>query len=450
MPLTVRKLIAFWAPLEATWLMMALEGPLLAAIIARLDAPKLNLAAYGVALAIAMLVEAPIIMVMSAATALAADRESYRKLRNFTFALNAAITLIMLVAIVPAVFDRASGMLGLPPEVASRTWRAIALFLPWPAAIGYRRLFQGIMIRSGATRRVAYGTGIRLTTMAAVGLSLAWWGRLDGASVGAAALSSGVVAEAIGSRFMAHAHVTALWANPGRPGVHQPGYREIFAFYYPLALTSFLNMGIQPIVTFFMGTSRMPIESLAALPVVNSLVFLFRTLGLAGQETTIAALAKGRKNLPALRRFAGGLAVVASGGLALIACTPLGEVWFLGVSGLPPALADLATLPSCILVVMPAMTVWMCWQRALLVSHRTTRSVTLATAIEVAGVVVVMFVGNALGWIGLVSASLALVVGRLAGNLVLVRPVRRALASGAVAYDADPAATPIQDDRSGG
>ena len=47
----------FWAPLSATWLMMAAEGPILTSIIARLAEPKINLAAYGVAANIAMLVE---------------------------------------------------------------------------------------------------------------------------------------------------------------------------------------------------------------------------------------------------------------------------------------------------------------------------------------------------------------------------------------------------------
>jgi len=31
-----QKILVFWAPLAATWLMMAFEGPFLAAIIARL------------------------------------------------------------------------------------------------------------------------------------------------------------------------------------------------------------------------------------------------------------------------------------------------------------------------------------------------------------------------------------------------------------------------------
>ncbi len=43
--------------------MMAIEGPFLAAVIARLADPKFNLAAWGVAFAFAVLVEAPIIIV---------------------------------------------------------------------------------------------------------------------------------------------------------------------------------------------------------------------------------------------------------------------------------------------------------------------------------------------------------------------------------------------------
>ena len=87
-PLTYKKIFFFWAPLAATWLMMATEGPFLAAVIARLANPKYNLAAYGVAFSFAVLIEAPIIMIMSASTALVKDKDSFFKLRNFTYVLN--------------------------------------------------------------------------------------------------------------------------------------------------------------------------------------------------------------------------------------------------------------------------------------------------------------------------------------------------------------------------
>ena len=46
---TPRRILTFWLPLLATWQMMSIEGPFLAAIIARLPDVKYNLAAYGVA-----------------------------------------------------------------------------------------------------------------------------------------------------------------------------------------------------------------------------------------------------------------------------------------------------------------------------------------------------------------------------------------------------------------
>ena len=49
--LTYKGILRFWLPLAGTWLMMAVEGPYLAAIMARLPDATVNLAAFGVAFA---------------------------------------------------------------------------------------------------------------------------------------------------------------------------------------------------------------------------------------------------------------------------------------------------------------------------------------------------------------------------------------------------------------
>ena len=88
-----RDLFRFWLPLAATWVMMGVEGPFLAALIARLSEPVYNLAAHGVAFAVAIIVEAPVIMMLGAATALVDGRVSFLRLRRFTLWLNVATTL---------------------------------------------------------------------------------------------------------------------------------------------------------------------------------------------------------------------------------------------------------------------------------------------------------------------------------------------------------------------
>ena len=104
-PVSIPDLFRFWLPLQATWLMMALEGPFLAAVIARLAEPKHNLAAYGVAFALAILVEAPVIMMMSASTALVDSAGIYRRLRHFMWMLNGGITAVMLLLLLTPLWS---------------------------------------------------------------------------------------------------------------------------------------------------------------------------------------------------------------------------------------------------------------------------------------------------------------------------------------------------------
>lgn len=430
------EIFKFWAPLAATWIMMSLEGPFIAAVIARLPEPKYNLAAYGVAFAFGLLLESPIILIMSASTALVEDRRSFLMLRNFTYGLNLAITAAMALCLVPPVFyGLTRGFMGLPEGVAALTSKAAFALLPWPAAIGYRRFYQGILIRNGLTRRVGYGTVVRVASMSVTALVLALAFHLDGAVVGCSALATGVIVEALASRVMAAGLVKALKSG-AKDGEGTPAentqraltYGEIWKFYYPLALTSMINMGINPLATFFLGRSRMALESLAVMPVVYSLSFLFGSGGLAYQEIAIALLGARRESYPALRKFAWTLGFCCTVGLATIAFTPLAGVWFAGISGLTPDLGAVALPAIRIMSFMPLLTVLVCFQRAILVSARTTRAITAGTVVEVGGVLLLLFAGvDGLAMVGANAAGCAYVLGRAAAVLYLNNPSRKAV-----------------------
>lgn len=422
MPL--RAIFRFWLPLALTWLIMALEGPFLAAVIARLAAPKYNLAAYGVAFAFAILVEAPVIMLMSASTALVDSWSSFRRLWNFTLILNVGITLLMILILIPDVYVWITAdLIGLEAEVARLTRYALFLLLPWPAAIGYRRFYQGLLIRAGLTRRVAYGTLIRLAFMSATALLLALSSNLAGAYVGATALTVGVCAEAAASRIMAVSTLRALRERERRSRGIAPEYREIVRFYTPLALTMILTLAAQPMVTFFMGQARYSLESLAVLPVIQSLVFLFRTPGISFQEAAIALLGEDRRRLYPVLCFTGLLALVTSLGLAVIAWTPLARIWLESVSGLSADLSAFAWTPIRILVLLPALAALLSLQRALLIDTRRTAPVTGATLVEL-GVIGAMLglTVHGLDLTGATAAALSIMIGRIAGNLYLLPP----------------------------
>ncbi|MBN1300785.1 MAG: hypothetical protein JW995_06180 [Melioribacteraceae bacterium] len=424
-----RKIFLFWLPLAGTWLMMSVEGPFLSAVIARMAEPKFNLAAYGVAFSFALIVEAPIIMMMSAATALVENKQTFLKLRNFTYMLNVFLTLLFLLILIPPVFNIiAVDMIQLPAQVAQITHEALFILIPWPAAIGYRRFYQGVMIKYKFTKRVAYGTVIRLIAMSITAFILYSFSNLHGAVVGASALSAGVVSEAVASRFMSMKIIKEINSSAENNYSKRINYKEIIQFYYPLALTSLLSLGVHPIITFFMGQSRMPIESLAVLPVINSLVFIFRSLGLSFHEVAIALMGRQFQSYFKLRNFA---IAVGSGSaflLLLIAFTPLSVVWFSTISGLSGSLTEFARSPLMIMGIMPGLTFLISFQRAILVYSKNTRPLTFATIVEVVSIVAVLIIAiKFFNSVGAVAATSAFITGRLAANWYLVFPYKKAM-----------------------
>ncbi len=428
--LTFKKIFRFWVPLSATWLMMSAEGPFLSAVIARMTNPEYNLAAFGVAFSFAMIIEAPVILLMTASTALVKDLHSFKKLRNFTYTLNAIETSLMLILIIPPLFYFITiNLVKLPPEVAQLTHTGVIILLPWPGSIGYRRFYQGILIRNNLTKRVAYGTIVRLSAMSLTALFLHFFTNVEGIVVGASALSAGVMSEAATIKLMALGVIKRI--KSGEFTSNEPEkitYKEIFKFYYPLALTSVITLAAQPMVTFFMGQSRMALQSLAVLPVITSFVFIFRSMGLSFQEVGIALMGNNKEGYKPLRNYALMLGTTVVAILGLIAFTPLSEVWFHNISGLSVELSEFAKLPLIIMAIMPGLSVLLSFQTAVLVWAHNTKPITFSTITEFSGIIITMFIAiNFFDTVGVIAATLGFIIGRIGANIYLFPPYFKSL-----------------------
>lgn len=423
---TQRSLLIFWLPFAATWLMMALEGPFIAAVIARLPDLKVNLAAYGIAFAIGLFLEAPIMMLISASVALVRDRESFFKLRNFMLILNLLITAAMGSLLIPPVYRvLVAELMDLPDELHSLTYTATALLLAWPAAIGFRRFYQGILIRGGHTGKVAVGTIVRLAGMSGTALFLTFHTDFPGAWVGCAALSAGVSMEAFATWLMARSSIKEVIA------IRQPAgktltYRAIWSFYYPLACSSVIALGVRPLVSFFVAHCQRPLDSLAVLPVVNSTSFLFVSFGISFQEVALAVMGDRFEHFRPVRRFALNLTAILTLANAILVFSSLATNWFMVVSNLPMDLTRFALLPFRITLMLPALAVAQSIQRAVLVNAHRNPPITWSTVLEVGTIAAGMVIFSTIIPLdGVVAAVIALVMGRSISNLFLYRFYRK-------------------------
>ena len=146
---------------------------------------------------------------------------------------------------------------------------------------------------------------------------------------------------------------------------------------------------------------------------------------------SIALLGDGREHFRPLAAFAWKLGGLLALGLAAVAFTPLGGIWFERVSGLSPELGRIAALPARILTLLPALEVLLALERGLLVHAHRTRRITWATVLEVATVVGVLLAGIAgFDLVGVVAAALGLMLGRVASTAFLAGPALRDPAGG--------------------
>lgn len=370
-----------WFPLALNWLMMALEGPILVSLVGRLEDPTTNLAAFSIAFSVALIVEAPVMMLLSTSAALGSDRNRYEKLWRFASALALPLSGLMAIIGTPPVFQKINTYLWhLPTDMADRVAGAIWLLIPWPAAIAYRRLWQGILIRSGQARLVAWGTVLRLAGMgmgAATAYLLTRW---SGAWIAACALSGGVLTEMIAVR---------LWANPTLrhlPPVRNEdlSYRRIGAFYLPLLLTSLLSVALTPLLTLLIAHGQEPILSLAAYTPTTNTVFLFSCVGVAYQEVVIVLY--GTRVGQELLSFAHRIALGTVGGLSVLTLPRIYEIWFGHVFALPESLQSLAHIALLCALPLPGLIVYLAYLKGRFIQAHHTRMNLLAAVIELTSV----------------------------------------------------------------
>ena len=412
--LTFGRVLSTWWPLAASWLLMGIEMPFIAAILGRLPDAEVQLAAYGgVVFPVSLLIESPVIMLLAASTRLSDSPENFKFLQRFSRYLGIGFSTIHGLFAFTPLFDWVIvPLLDPPQELLESSRLGLQLMLPFTIAVAERRFHQGLLIRFGRQRQVGYGTVIRLiATAIPLGIALTIQSK-HGAAFAAGAVSCGVIAEAIYARIGA----LAVERGPLRrsPETVRLDLAKTLRFYIPLALTSTISLVSFPIASA--GMSRMPeaLASLALWPAVSGLSFFTRSSGVAFNE--VAVRHAGDPDGPrTLRRFSIVMGLGFSAIVALIAWSPLGPLWYVDLEGSPPETLPLAIAATWAMLPMPILTFLASYWQGLLVDVHRTRPISegvgiglLAIIVSLVGFVVFPILGGA------VAAIIALSIGSAA------------------------------------
>jgi progressive ankylosis protein len=397
-----------------------------------MPAAELNLAAFGVVFAIALVAESPIIQMLSAATALSGNRQNYRLLMRFMHLMALGLTgTHLLIGLTPAYDLIVGGILQVPEHVTEASRWPFVVMAPFPAGVGYRRLWQGVLIRHGKTWVVPVSMVSRIIVLAVV-LALGYYRwHVSGAMLAAIAIAVGATVAAVVAGFL-NRLVAVPIMHDAREDEEVLGWHSLLSFYVPLSLTTVVFLLARPVMTFGIARAALPERSLAVWPVLNAYLFIFNSLALSHQETAIALLKEHPESAGRLRVFTALLAIGLSGLMLLSALTPAGTWWFRNVSGLSPQLLELTGVPLLILAIVPALVTYKAWYRAHYVGSGKTGILAEGVVVYTLGLFILVFAGSSLTAVaGVITAALAMTLSQgMENGYLLLRGRRARIASG--------------------
>ena len=407
-----RQLIQLWQqfiPLSLSDVSMALGDPLTTTTLAHLPDARNNIAAVGVAKAIAIFCESPIIMLLHASNALAPTQASRQALWRFTLMASGGMSLLLALTTLPGIFTIVGeGWLGVSPALSNPIRSILTIVILWPFAIGWRRYFQGLLIHHGDSNAVAQAGLIRLVTVGGL-LAGGFYLKANGATVAALSLVWGVIAEAVAVTYLARKlGATKLPAVISTPELPQD-LAGVWKFYAPLGGTMMLGWGARAALVGIVARSNDGSIALAAWPAAWGLVLVIANSTRMVQQIII----RNRKVLPdrVLISFAITVGIICSLILLSVSGTPLSKDaigWFIGND------RDLIARVRPVLLICAGMPLLVSLQNAVqgfLVSEGRTWGINQAAWMGAVVMLGTAYLGTQSGQNGAVAAALGMVLG---------------------------------------
>jgi progressive ankylosis protein len=398
-------------PLSLSDITMACGDPLVTTTLAHLPDARTNLAGVGIAKALAIFFESPIIMLLHASNAVAANPNSRQALWRFTLIAGGSLSLLLGLLSLPIGFNLVGvKFLGIPVALAATVQQVLLLMVLWPFSIAWRRYFQGLLIYHGNSGAIARASIARLATMGIVliigvafhlsGAMLAGWGLMIGLFVETSIVT--IIAYRCGA--------TVSPPTPETSTLPQ-NLAGIWRFYWPLANSMLVTWGGRALLVGAISRSIDAPIALAAWPAAWGLVLVIANSTRMLQQIIIKY--QGRVADRVLFNFALSVGGACSILLLLISTTTMGELVIQGFIGND---RDLINSIKPVLLICAGIPLLFAMQNAtqgFLVSAGKTGGVNQATWIGTTALLAIGWLSVNIGVSGAMAAAMAMMVAML-------------------------------------
>jgi hypothetical protein len=271
------RILKFFLPLGLSASLVTLSHVIINGTLARAPQPELVIAGYAIAFSIFGLTERPAVLLRQTGSALMRDRTGFRALGRLAFWL---IVLIVLIGSAIAFTPLGSALIrwgfGADDRLVASALNAYGVIVFVSVFSALRCLYHGVLIRDRNTKWLTLGMLIRLGVMYAVSVIILETGVPVSGAAGSFIFLIGMATEAAFGYFEGRIAVRKL---PERdPASKVTRARDIFPFYRPLVLSSFIAVIVLPAINVVLGKTEdmnLAIASYAVASSVTNLVLSF-------------------------------------------------------------------------------------------------------------------------------------------------------------------------------
>jgi progressive ankylosis protein len=398
-------------PLSLSDVMMAAGDPLVTTTLAHLPDARTNLAGVGIAKALAIFFESPIIMLLHASNAVAANPKSRRALWRLMLIAGGSLSLLLGLLALPIVFDLVgTQFLGIPLPLKATVQQVLLLMVLWPFSIAWRRYFQGLLIHHGNSQAIAKASIARLMTMGLV-LAIGVMLNLSGAILAGSSLIIGVLVETCIITTIAY----RCGATVAPPSIEKSTLPEdlggMWRFYWPLANTMLVTWGGRALLLGAISRAVDAPIALAAWPAAWGLVIVIANSTRMLQQIIIKY--QGRVADRVLLNFALSVGSFCSMLLLLMSTTSIGELVIQGFIGSDRELINSIKPVLLICAAIPLLVALQNATQGFLVGAGKTGGVNLATWVGTTFLLGIAWLSVGSGWSGAIAAAVAMVAAML-------------------------------------
>jgi hypothetical protein len=272
-PLSWRRLFTFFVPLGVAASLVTISHVIINGTLARATNPETVIASYAIAGSLLTITERPSSLLRQTCSALAKDRISFQAVTYVTKVFLAFVMLVgLLIVYTPVGHGIFKYLFGVEPALLSSVIDVYQILMFVSAFSVIRNIYQGVIISHNRTKWLTIGMFFRLAVMYALSLYYVISDNITSGRVGAIIFLAGMIIEAAVSYWEGRNIVRTM---PLKQMDHMVENKaDVFQFYKPLLLSSFVAMFIGPMINIILGKTTGIFLSISAFAIASSLMQL--------------------------------------------------------------------------------------------------------------------------------------------------------------------------------